>query len=69
MGQYTKFPADCVNTSIGVIDRRYSNCVIGPRVPFSSISPSPQTPEGSTDGYDPNQPIMGFGQLHVSGTG
>lgn len=61
--------ADLINTSIGVIDKRWNNCVIGPRLPYSSISPSPQTPKGGMDGYNPQQPIMGFGQLHVSGTG
>lgn len=61
--------SDYINTSIGVIDKRGNNCVIGPRVPYSSISPSPQTPEGGMDGYNPQQPIMGFAQLHVSGTG
>ena len=61
--------SDYINTSIGVIDHRGNNCVIGPRTPYSSISPSPQTPKGSMDGYDPKEPIMGFGQLHVSGTG
>lgn len=34
-----------------------------------SVNPSPQTPGGGNDGYDPLQPIRGFGQLHVSGTG
>ena len=61
--------SDYINTSIGVVDSRGNNCVIGPRVPYSSISPSPQTPEGGMDGYNPKQPIMGFAQLHVSGTG
>ncbi len=46
-----------------------SNCVIGPQLPFGSINPSPQTPNGQNDGYDPGQPIRGFGQLQVSGTG
>jgi predicted alpha-1,2-mannosidase len=46
-----------------------SNCVIGPQMPFGSINPSPQTPGGNMAGYDPSQPIRGFGQLHVSGTG
>lgn len=58
-----------VDTKIGVIDSNGSNCVIGPQLPFASINPSPQTPEGEHDGYAPNQPIRGFGQLHVSGTG
>lgn len=46
-----------------------SNCVIGPQLPHGSVNPSPQTPNGENDGYDPTQPIRGFAQLHVSGTG
>lgn len=46
-----------------------SNCVIGPQLPHGSVNPSPQTPGGNHDGYDPKEPIRGFGQLHVSGTG
>ena len=61
--------ADCVDTRIGVIDQRGSNCVIGPMLPYGSINPSPQTFGGDTDGYSPGQPIDGFAQLHVSGTG
>lgn len=45
------------------------NTTIGPQLPFGSISPSPQTPNGKHDGYSPDEPIRGFGQLHVSGTG
>ena len=64
-----------INTCIGVIDNRTNNCVIGPMMPYGSINPSPQTlrdPKdryGGHDGYDPRFPIIGFGQLHVSGTG
>lgn len=47
----------------------FSNCVIGPQLPHGSVNPSPQTPNGHHDGYDPNEPIRGFGQLHASGTG
>ena len=61
--------ADCVDTSIGVVDQRGSNCVIGPMLPYGSINPSPQTFGGDTDGYAPGQAIDGFAQLHVSGTG
>ena len=61
--------ADYVDTSIGVTDNRASNCVIGPQLPYGSINPSPQTESGSMDGYHPDYPIRGFGQLHVSGTG
>lgn len=61
--------ADYVNTEIGVLDDRSSNCVIGPRLPYGSINPSPFTENGSMDGYDPQSPIRGFAQMHVSGTG
>ena len=66
--QTTNNPVDYVNPFIGVLDS-VSNCVIGPQLPFSSINPSPQTPGGAHDGYAPDEPIRGFGQLHVSGTG
>lgn len=59
---------DLVNPFIGVRDD-VSNCVVGPQLPFGSINPSPQTPNGSHDGYAPDEPIRGFGQLQVSGTG
>lgn len=58
-----------VDTKVGVIDNKGNNCVIGPQLPFASINPSPQTPNGEHDGYEHGQPIRGFGQLHVSGTG
>ncbi len=58
-----------VDTKIGVVDDRGSACVIGAQMPYGSINPSPQTIEGGMGGYNPKQPIMGFGQLHVSGTG
>lgn len=45
------------------------NTVIGPQLPWGSINPSPDTPEGHTDGYHPGKKIRGFSQLHVSGTG
>lgn len=66
--QNIKSLVDYVDPFIGVLDPA-SNCVIGPQLPFGSINPSPQTPKGSHDGYSPNEPIRGFGQLHVSGTG
>ena len=62
-------PVDFVNTSIGVIDKHTNNCVIGPMMPYGSINPSPQSLNGRHDGYDPNSPIIGFGQKHVSGAG
>lgn len=61
--------ADYVDTKIGVIGTRASNCVLGPQMPFGSINPSPQSPKGTTSGYNPKMPTRGFGQLHVSGTG
>ncbi|TCC88744.1 glycoside hydrolase family 92 protein [Pedobacter frigiditerrae] len=66
--QTKKQPVDYVDNRIGVIDK-ISNCVIGPQLPSGSISPSPQTQNGEDDGYSPFEPIRGFGQLHVSGTG
>lgn len=65
-----KDPVDYVDNRIGVLDGRdASNCVIGPQLPFGSVNPSPQTIDGGNDGYSPDAPIRGFGQLHVSGTG
>ncbi len=71
LGSCTRSPryADYVDTSIGARDTRWSNCVIGPQLPYGSINPSPQTEKGSMDGYHPDYPLRGFGQLHVSGTG
>ena len=60
-------PVDYVDMFMG--NRGERNCVIGPQLPHGSVNPSPQTPGGGNDGYDPLQPIRGFGQLHVSGTG
>ena len=63
------YHVDYIDTKIGVIDNRGSNCVIGPQLPYGSILPSPQTKDGSHDGYNYQREIRGFGQLHVSGTG
>lgn len=63
-----KHPVDYVNNKIGAVDI-ISDCVIGPQLPLGSINPSPQTKNGEDDGYNPKEPIRGFGQLHVSGTG
>lgn len=59
---------DYVNPLIGVLDDA-SYCTVGPQLPFGSVNPGPQTPEGGNDGYSNFQPIRGFAQLHVSGTG
>lgn len=45
------------------------HCVVGPQLPHGSVNPSPQTANGGHAGYVPDQPIRGFGQLHVSGIG
>ncbi len=70
--QSKKQPVDYVDNFIGVRDKN-SSCVLGPQLPNGAISPSPQTAPGSVnydmDGYIMGQPIRGFGQLHVSGTG
>jgi len=64
----SKQPVDYVDNRIGVL-HPYSNCVIGPQLPFGSVTPSPQTKKGNDDGYHPDEPIRGFGQLQQSGTG
>lgn len=62
-----KTSVDHVNMYMGV--RGNSNCVIGPQLPHGSVNPAPQTPKGGQNGYDENDLIRGFGQLHVSGIG
>jgi predicted alpha-1,2-mannosidase len=56
-----------VDPRMGVIGE--GNCSIGPQLPFGSVNPGPDTPEGGTDGYNPAEKIRGFSQLHVTGTG
>ncbi len=41
----------------------------GPTLPSGSIHPSPETLEKDNGGYLRNQPIIGFGQAYVSGSG
>ena len=41
----------------------------GPTLPTGSIHPSPETLEKDCGGYTRNQPIIGFGNAYVSGTG
>jgi predicted alpha-1,2-mannosidase len=45
------------------------NTVPGAAVPFGFANPSPDTLHHETSGYDSAQPIIGFSQTHVSGTG
>ncbi|NDP26537.1 MAG: glycoside hydrolase family 92 protein, partial [Flavobacterium sp.] len=65
-------PVDYVDNFIGVRDIN-SSCVLGPQLPNGSINPSPHTNPGNNnsdmDCYVMGQPIRGFAQLHVSGTG
>jgi predicted alpha-1,2-mannosidase len=67
-----KQPVDYVDNFIGVRDANTS-CVLGPQLPNASINPSPHTAPGRVnydmDCYIMGQPVRGFGQLHVSGTG
>jgi predicted alpha-1,2-mannosidase len=58
---------DLVDMRMGCLNG--SNCVIGPQLPHGSVNPSPQTPNGGMGGYKPGEPVRGFGQLHVTGTG
>lgn len=60
-------PADQVDMLMGTYG--LGHCVVGPQLPHGSINPSPQTANGGHGGYVGGQPIRGFGQLHVSGTG
>lgn len=41
----------------------------GPTMPAGSIHPSPETLEKDCGGYTRNQPIIGFGQAYISGSG
>ena len=45
------------------------NTVPGAGVPFGFVSASPDTAHGDTNGYDNWSPLVGFGTIHVSGTG
>lgn len=56
-----------VDPRIGVLGA--GSTVIGPTLPFGSVHPSPDTPDGGHDGYHPGRPIRGFSQTHASGTG
>jgi predicted alpha-1,2-mannosidase len=61
-------PVDSVNPRLGCRPNRGST-VIGPCLPHGSVHPSPDSPDGAHAGYHMGNPIRGFSQLHVSGTG
>jgi len=60
-------PIDEVNMRMG--NDIAGNTVIGPRLPFGSSHPSPDTKNGGGDGYSFGQPVYGFSQMHLSGGG
>ena len=68
-------PADFVDTRFG--SRHGSGtCVLGPCVPHGSVYPSPDSLYPAPNrafpcpsGYFPGDPVAGFSQLHISGTG
>lgn len=66
-GPTTQDLSQWVNPFMGVVGR--GNVVIGPQLPWGSVNPSPDTPDGYSDGYNPQKEIRGFSQLHVTGTG
>jgi predicted alpha-1,2-mannosidase len=47
------------------------NVFVGPSCPFGMVKPGPDCNRDSNSGYSPDmdQPLYGFSQLHVSGTG
>lgn len=59
---------DSVDPMYGV-GRSHGSCVPGPCLPHASIYPGPDTLNGGDGGYQPNENIVGFSQLHVQGTG
>jgi len=58
-------PTEYVDTLFGV----GSATSAGPCLPAGSIHPSPETLEKDCGGYLRNQPIIGFGNAYVSGSG
>ncbi|KAF0093100.1 MAG: alpha-1 2-mannosidase [Puniceicoccaceae bacterium 5H] len=60
-------PADLVDTFIGVTGA--GSTVPGPVLPHGSIYPSPDTVAAAASGYASGSPVVGFSQLHASGSG
>ncbi len=60
-------PADYVDPFIGV--KGEGACMPGPCLPNASIYPSPNTLNADNGGYNWNEKIVGFAQLHAQGTG
>ena len=59
-------PVDRVDPMIGTA---VGSCMPGPCLPHASIYPSPDTLAPRPSGYNPQEPIVGFAQLHTQGTG
>ena len=66
-GMYAQKPIYEVNMFMGVDVA--GNCIIGPRLPYGSSHPSPDTQDGGGDGYSFGKPVYGFSQTHQSGAG
>lgn len=63
-------PLALVNVFVGSAhDGRDGNTVPGASVPFGFVSLSPDTTNGSTNGYDANSLVTGLSFTHESGTG
>jgi putative alpha-1,2-mannosidase len=58
-----------IGTRYEVKNEHLGACMPGPCLPHASIYPSPETLEPLPSGYRPDQPIVGFAQLHTQGTG
>lgn len=62
-------PSTLVDPTVGVGDDNEGDTIIGPTLPGGSIHPSPETLAPSNAGYNRDQPITGFAQLHSQGSG
>ncbi|MDC7684551.1 GH92 family glycosyl hydrolase [Asticcacaulis sp. BYS171W] len=54
---------------IGLGNDNEGDTIPGPARPNGSIHPSPETLNPNNSGYNPAEPISGFGQLHTQGSG
>jgi putative alpha-1,2-mannosidase len=62
--------SDLVNTLVGVSGGSGTgSCVPGACLPLSSIYPSPDTQAAAAGGFSPGSPVVGFSQLHATGSG
>ncbi|MES2439376.1 MAG: GH92 family glycosyl hydrolase [Verrucomicrobiota bacterium] len=62
--------SDLVNPMVGVSGGSGTgSCVPGACLPLSSIYPSPDTQAAAAGGFAPGSPVVGFSQLHATGSG